>query len=419
VSDRFRTASGVGAALTLNALRPVPSGPLAVPSFFTSWLTAELAPHNLAVTVLGTAAHLARRGVRTRDDRVGLVYNAVSAAGLAAIIVQSGRVAGIVEAALSEGLGPRYDARPKPPATDLATPWRQIALPFRMHDPEVAIERGVRFSDAGSRGTLDIYRPRSGGRGLPVLLQIHGGGWVIGRKDQQGIPLMLHLAKRGWVCVAPNYRLAPRSPWPAQLLDVKRALAWIRQHITDYGGDPAFVAVTGGSAGGHLAALVALTPNDRRYQPDFPDVDTSVQACIPHYGVYDFANSLGTKAGQDRLDAFLRPIVVKQDPRTHAELYNDATPLLLVGSHAPPFFVLHGARDSLVPVKEARVFVDRLREHSQQPVVYAELPGAQHAFDIFPSIRSAHVVRGVERFLRFVYEESGQVTEAGRRRQFA
>jgi acetyl esterase/lipase len=68
----------------------------------------------------------------------------------------------------------------------------------------------------------------------------------------------------------------------------------------------------------------------------------------------------------------------------------------------PPFFVIHGHSDSLLPVEQARLFVERLRAVADNPVVYAELPGAQHAFDVFPSIRSAHVVRAVERFLRAV-----------------
>ena len=99
-----------------------------------------------------------------------------------------------------------------------------------------------------------------------MLLQVHGGAWILGNKEQQGIPLMQHLAAKGWVCVAINYRLAPRDPWPAQVVDVKRAIAWIREHIAAYGGDPDYIAITGGSAGGHLTALAALTPND----PDVP-----------------------------------------------------------------------------------------------------------------------------------------------------
>ena len=83
--------------------------------------------------------------------------------------------------------------------------------------------------------------PREGG--FPVLLQVHGGAWVIGEKEQQAKPLMYHMAQRGWVCVAINYRLSPKAAFPAHIVDVKKAIAWIREHIGEYGGNPDFIVV--------------------------------------------------------------------------------------------------------------------------------------------------------------------------------
>jgi dipeptidyl aminopeptidase/acylaminoacyl peptidase len=103
-------------------------------------------------------------------------------------------------------------------------------------------------------------------------------------------------------------------------------------------------------------------------------------------------------------DRFLAPWVLLKDPRTDLVAFEKASPLLRVRRDAPPFFVIHGRSDSLVGVEQAREFVRALRQVSEQPVGYAELPGTQHAFDVFPSIRSAHVVRGVDRFLRFTYD---------------
>ena len=110
---------------------------------------------------------------------------------------------------------------------------------------------------------------------------------MIGDKREQGLPLMFELARRGWVCVTINYRLSPKATWPDHIVDVKRAVGWVRQHISEYGGDPGFIAVTGGSAGGHLSSLLALTAGDPAFQPGFEDVDCSVDACVPMYGVYD------------------------------------------------------------------------------------------------------------------------------------
>jgi dipeptidyl aminopeptidase/acylaminoacyl peptidase len=129
-----------------------------------------------------------------------------------------------------------------------------------------------------------------------------------------------------------------------------------------------------------------------------------VQAAVPHYGVYDFAGASGTRKARLMRDEFLGPRILKKDPRKEIEEFEKASPMLRVGAEAPPFFVIHGRHDSLVEVAQARQFVDALRGISKQPVAYAELPGTQHAFDVFPSIRSAHVVRGVDRFLRFTHD---------------
>jgi acetyl esterase/lipase len=100
------------------------------------------------------------------------------------------------------------------------------------------------------------------------------------------------------------------------------------------------------------------------------------------------------------------------DPRDDLEPFEKASPILRVRREAPPMLVVHGSRDSLVEVEQARQFVSRLRAVSEQPVAYAELPGTQHAFDVFPSIRSAAVVRGVDRFLRWAYDDAVRAAAA-------
>ncbi|GLY69819.1 alpha/beta hydrolase [Amycolatopsis taiwanensis] len=406
---RFLTRRAVELALTANALRPLPGSDfVSIPAFFAAWLTGELAPHLLALSAADTAAHLARYGARTKPDRVSLGLAALSAAGLGALIVDSQRARGAVERALAEALGARYAedlARPPDPR-DLATPWGQLVWPFRMRDKDVRRDRDIAYAPGGQRFWLDIYRPVQAVRDRPVLLQIHGGAWMVDSKNHQGIPLMLHMARRGWICVAINYPLSPASRWPAHIVAVKRAVAWIRENIAEYGGDPAFLAATGGSAGGHLAALLALTPDDTGLQPGFAEADTSVQACVPHYGVYDFAATSGLPASAQRLESLVARYVVGKDPVKYLDDYIAASPLERINDKAPPFFVIHGERDTMVPAIEAQEFVQRLRRASPNPVAYAELPGAQHAFDVFPSIRSAHVARGVERFLEWAYVRS-------------
>jgi acetyl esterase/lipase len=395
--------------LTANALRPNQRLWSSIPTFFAGWLTAELAPHLLAAQGAGLAAQLARHHTRSRGDRIALAMGALSMAGLGSLIGSGRGARREVEHALLEALGPDYaDGLEHPPtAMDLSTPWRQLLVPFRMRNPEVIRLRNVAYATGGRRFHLDVFHHERRPAGRPVLLHVHGGAWVLGNKEQQGIPLMLHMAAKGWVCVSANYPLAPRSRWPDHIVALKRALAWIREHGPEYGADPSFVAVTGGSAGGHLAALLALSAGDPAFQPGFEDADTSVQACVPHYGAYDFAAETGTRATRQRLRWVARNVVGK-DPRQHPELFRAASPLSRVHEKAPPFFVIHGHDDTLIPVAEARAFVDALRAVSANPVGYAELAGAQHAFDVFPSIRSAHVVRGVERFLEWTYRRSGR-----------
>ena len=169
---------------------------------------------------------------------------------------------------------------------------------------------------------------------------------------------MHHMASRGWLCVSIDYRLSPHATFPDHLVDCKRAIRWIRESVHEYGGDPNFVIATGGSAGGHLCALVGLTANRPEFQPGFEAVDTAVRACVPFYGVYDLVN-LETAYPNDGLRRVLERQVLKAAPHEQPEAYRRASPLEHVHQDAPPFFVLHGDADSLVPVEVARRFVSR------------------------------------------------------------
>jgi acetyl esterase/lipase len=271
---------------------------------------------------------------------------------------------------------------------------------------DYAHDSDISYGDYGSRNYLDIWRRPDLDRDgrAPVLLQVPGGAWMVGNKRQQAYPLMSHLAELGWVCVSINYRLSPRSTWPDQIVDVKRALAWTKEHVAEYGGDPDWIAITGGSAGGHLSALAALTANDPQFQPGFEDADTSVRAAVPFYGIYDFTRA------DNSVHPLMVPVLAKQVfklSRTEiAEPFRVASPIAHISADAPPFFVLHGRNDALVPVEQARIFTARLRDISRQPVVYAELPFAQHGFDTFGSPRAAHAAVAVEQFLAEVYERT-------------
>jgi acetyl esterase/lipase len=406
VSWLFLLVTLVGAWFTFNAYLPVRRrGPLIGASFFAGWLTSELWSHHFAWQLVATVAFVALGALEAWPGWLGLFITVGSWAGLYGLSRQAASAGPEIERGLQRGLGAEYrseiPAEQWPVLEQALRPGRRL-VPFYLLDPDVKRIGGIPYApEHGARGELDVYVPRTGAERAPVLLQVHGGAWVMSQKRHQALPLMLQLARAGWVCVSANYRLSPKATWPDHLVDLKRALAWIRENIADYGGDPDTVVVTGGSAGGHLSSMMALTANDPIYQPGFEEVDTSLTAAVPFYGVYDFSNEYGLHL-HDGLTGFLENLVMKSSRESHPEDWKRASPMHNISADAPPFFVIHGTHDSLTPVEEARHFVDLLRKTSRQPVCFAEIPGAQHAFETFYSLRTEHVVRGVERFLAWV-----------------
>ncbi len=415
---RFLLARAAAAAGTANALRPATRFGPGTPLEFMVGVPISEMPLQVAAAQ-GALALLGGRGGRARGWRgaVGLGLTAASAAGLWRLHRDAQASEDVLERALRDGLGADYRDRitepfsPQPAAPLSRRSLLMPSFPSRRRYTSAG-GQDLPYGEAGRRNHLDIWRRADlpADAGAPVLLQVHGGAWVIGQKEGQAYPLMAHLAERGWVCVTINYRLSPRATWPDQIVDIKRAIAWTRATIADHGGDPGFLAITGGSAGGHLASLAALTPGLAAYQPGFEDADTSVAAAVPFYGVYDFTDRHG---GANRgLESLLARRVFKTtlaDDRTNWDL---ASPMSHVRPDAPPFFVLHGTNDTIVPVEQARSFSSMLREVSRRPVVYAELPRAQHAFDTLPSVRAHHAVHAVERFLAVVRSGHGGATPA-------
>lgn len=403
----FFAVSLVGAWFTVNAFFPTRRWQLITLSFFASWLTNELAWFHIAWQAVVTAVFVWLGALDSWPGLVALAITVLSWSGLLWLQLVSLRSASVLESALQEALGENYRDEIAPGlAEHLAsrTPRRELLLPFSYRDRRVERVKNIQYAPgAGRRHRLDVWRPRAGVERAPVLFQIHGGAWVIGDKSQQALPLMTHLAANGWVCVAANYQLSPRVKFPGHLIDCKLALRWIREHVVEYGGDPDFIVVTGGSAGGHLAALVGLTANDPAYQPGFPETDTSVTAAVPIYGVYDMTETFrypgAAVKGSRWMERRVMGATFEEDP----DLFRRASPIFQVNDQAPPFFVIHGAKDNLVPVDQARRLVAALRVVSKNPVAYAEIPGATHAFEIFHSVRTGHLVNAVDRYLAWLY----------------
>jgi acetyl esterase/lipase len=377
-------------------------------SFSAGMLTSELPLHLMSLQAAATAVAVRRHGLDDARMSAGLALSCASSAGLIGLRLRAHTAPRVLEQALVEALGTDYRARigqPMRPPSDGPNPRTPGAIRMLLIHRRYVHDADIPYGPAGRFNRMDLWRradlPRDGR--APVLLQVHGGGWMWGNKRGQAYPLMAHLAERGWICASISYRLSPHATWPAQIVDVKRALAWIRDNIAAYGGDPGFIAITGGSAGGHLAALAALTANDPEYQPEFEEAETSVQAAVPFYGVYDWTGRVPD--GHHALLRFIETRIVKGRREDNPELFDRASPMSRVRPDAPPTFLLHGTADNLLPVAEAREFAGMLRAVSRQPVAYAELPGAHHAFDLTSSVRAAAAAQAVACFLGVAYAD--------------
>ena len=271
-----------------------------------------------------------------------------------------------------------------------STWWRSATL-LSLHPRYLHRSTNVAYGPH-RRHRLDLWRTTTTPRGAPVLLYLHGGAWTFGDKREQGRPMLHEFVARGWIVVTANYRLAPRDPWPAQIEDVTRVLAWVKKNVGAHGGDPSRVVVAGGSAGGHLAALLALSSEDPTWRPaDVAGVaDWRVAGAIPFYGVLEMTGDerhwRGLGAG---IRTLLENRVVQRPYEGHEDLYHALSPLHRIHEGAPPFLVIQGAVDTLVDVNVARGFVARFTEVALAPIYYVELSLTQHAFDVTASPRTS------------------------------
>lgn len=359
---------------TVLVLRP-PRRPraLAVAVFFVSHLVNELPVVALGALLAGTVLALIGGDLASTGGLAVLGLAALAAVGLLEVARRGLMARSVVERSLDQELGRGWRS-----VTGLGRQrrWRRLArdllAPLPLRPLNVQRIRNVSYGEAGRRNRLDVYRRRDLAQGVgPVLVHFHGGHFRTGGKSREARPLLHRLASQGWVCISATYRLGAAGRFPNSLIDAKRVISWARSHAAEYGADPSVLIVAGSSAGAHLASMAALTPNDPAFQPGFEDADTAVTAAVCLYGYYG-----------DRETAGPLP----------------STPEAYVSHDAPPFLVAHGDNDTLIPIDHADQFVQRLRSRSTRPVVYVRLPGAEHSFDLFHSLRFDRVIDGIEAF---------------------
>jgi acetyl esterase/lipase len=169
--------------------------------------------------------------------------------------------------------------------------WFRVNNPF-WESRNILIQQSSYFESESPDFLLDIHQHPSFPLKCPVLIYINNKFWNSGNKDEKP-PLISYLTLKKWVVCSINTRSCPEFSIFEQVVDIKRAIKWIRENIEKFGGDPDFIGLVGTSAGAHLATICTMTQNDPKYQPGFESVDTSISVLISISGFYDIANDWG------------------------------------------------------------------------------------------------------------------------------
>ena len=262
----------------------------------------------------------------------------------------------------------------------------------------VKTERDLAYGPHKERNTLDLFIPTEGEAPRPLVIWIHGGAWRGGSKDGGPRPAM-QLLRRGYAVASINYRLSQHAPFPAQIEDCKAAVRFLRANAAKYGLDPDHFGVWGGSAGGHLVALLGTSGDVKELEGDGSNsgVSSRVQAVCDIFGP---ANLL-TIAAQSGPDSTLRhdapdspeslllggPILERKDAARRA------SPVTYITRDDPPFLILHGDRDTTVPVGQSRELHTALQKAGVDSSLMI-IPGAGHG----PEILTPETLRAVVTF---------------------
>ena len=218
---------------------------------------------------------------------------------------------------------------------------------------------------------MDAYLPEDRSQPAPVVVYVHGGGWAAG--DKRNGPTAAEttaLMQNGFAVFSVNYRLAPEFLFPAMIQDVKCAIRSIRAHAADFNIDPDHIGVWGASAGGHLASLAGTADESAGFDVNqYLDYSSRVQAVVDMFGPTDLTAPMTTNQQLALLVNAFPP-----------NLYAAGSPVTYVSPDDPPFLILHGDRDELVPVEQALILYNRLSEQGV-PAKLVIVQNAGHGFN--------------------------------------
>ena len=246
----------------------------------------------------------------------------------------------------------------------------------------VQMVRDLEYVPGGhERNRLDLYLPEKAARPRPVILYVHGGGWQGG--DKSNGPAFRFAAK-GYAVASMNYRFSQHATFPAQIYDCKAAVRWLRANARKYGLDADHIGAWGGSAGGHLVALLGTTAGVKELEGPGGNEEQSsrVQAVVDWFGPTDFL-TVGAKETRTQL--------LGGDPQTNKEKALKASPMTYVSKDAAPFLIMHGDEDQTVPIAQSETFAAALKKAGAD-ATFVVIKGGKHGGALFTNAESMKLI---------------------------
>ncbi|HLI48356.1 MAG TPA: alpha/beta hydrolase [Chthonomonas sp.] len=243
---------------------------------------------------------------------------------------------------------------------------------------DVTVQKNVPYGEVGGvKLLMDVYLPKTAPSKRPGIVLVHGGGWVGGDKIFYA-NIGKAFAEHGYDAFSVNYRLAPKFHYPAQLDDVQRAVRFLRAHAADYDLDPQRIGAMGDSAGGYLVAFLGLCDTRDNSDPALANYSSKVQCVVDFYGPTDFT----IPPEQAHINAFVANLLTMyfgKKPGEDPTLYREASPVIYASKSAPPFLILQGTADTLVPPDQSERLYDALHKAGANVTLLLAY-GLPHAF---------------------------------------
>ena len=356
---------------------------IVVPAPISPLLPLSVGAPELSVWLAAVGAAALALALLSRAGRATIVMAGVALALPVWVLARIPGTTQSFDAAMTETLGRTYldDVAPDARGRLRPSPISARELISGLPASDVEVSYGATFAasedDTQQPLRVDVYRPR-GISHAPAIVQTFAGGWRSGTRLNNA-PMSRALAAQGFVVFAIDYRLTPRWQWPAQLDDVRAAVAWVKEHAAEYGADGNRLALLGRSSGAQLALIGGITSGD-----------PAVRAIVALYSPVNLTSGYENPGFPDTLGLReLERAFIGGTPAEKPEAYRDASPISHADAPHPPVLLMSGGKDRIVYAEYSRTLYEHLRRSGT--AVLLVIPWANHAFDEVPFGPSAQL----------------------------